>query len=420
MSGQGGMKVAEEHWHSAETTYTPAAGQGGYLVVWALFAFVVMGGIATVALRTASVERRSAKAEVEWGESFRAAEAGMEQVLSWATDTLVAALNPGDTADLGWRTLNGSTAYRAVITRADNGDGQRLFALNVMGRGDGFFMGRTGVGLHLTGNGGALNVPGALTVIDGGNGPDSMSINFTGNSFLLQGRDTSPPSASNPANIPPGCSTIPTIENKAGASLSSAASAGETGSELSGNQHNNVKGLLPGDVTNQYAGLDSYEYNNGPGQKYHVTESELDALVNQLLPQATVLPPGNWNADLGSPTAPGMWNAGSSGNFKLHGTGRGYGILIVTGDLEIAGSYQWEGLILVVGHGDLNLTGPGATVHGAVYVSNTQGDRTDVKISGNGTVIYSSQALCRTQQQLWGTGAIRLVPLDTRAWSQMF
>ncbi len=391
----------------------------GYLVVWALFAFVVLAGVATVVLRTSAVERRSAKADVEWNESFWAAEAGMQQVLAWATDTLVRTLVTGDSLDLGWRSTGGSASYRAFMHRVDNNTGQRFYALRVIGRGSGLFRSQTQLLLHLTEDDPILNVPGALTLINGG-AADSLRLDFNGNSFLNRGSDTAMPSAGLPGAIPPGCSAAPTTENKSGISLSSPSSDAETNSSLSGQQRDNVQGLSPGSTTNQYTNVASFEYNNGPGRPYDVSGAELQAMVNGLLPVATNLPPGNHTANLGTPANPGLWNAGNGGSFQLHGSGVGYGVLIVTGDLTMTGSYRWEGIILVVGNGRFDLTGPGSTVHGAVYVANTKGGRTELTQHGNGTIIYSSQAICRAQRRLWGTGVLRLVPVEGRAWSQRF
>ena len=48
------------------------------------------------------------------------------------------------------------------------------------------------------------------------------------------------------------------------------------------------------------------------------------------------------------PAVPGVFLA--DGDHKFIGTNTGYGILIVTGDLVMLGSYTWEGLI--PGRGD--------------------------------------------------------------------
>jgi hypothetical protein len=50
----------------------------------------------------------------------------------------------------------------------------------------------------------------------------------------------------------------------------------------------------------------------------------------------------------------------------------GVGILVITGDADLGGNLQWDGLILVIGSGKLTLSGGGnKTINGGIYVANT-------------------------------------------------
>jgi hypothetical protein len=118
--------------------------EGGYVLIWSLFAFVLLGGLAAAVLKSTGAERRLAKASSEWNASFYAAEVGLQQGLSFATDTLIGALQPGDSVDLGWRPIDGATDYRAVIYRVDNGP-HRLYQLRSTGRHAKLFGGQTTV-----------------------------------------------------------------------------------------------------------------------------------------------------------------------------------------------------------------------------------------------------------------------------------
>jgi hypothetical protein len=75
------------------------------------------------------------------------------------------------------------------------------------------------------------------------------------------------------------------------------------------------------------------------------------------------------------------------GNAKLTNAG-GTGILVVTGDLDLAGNLTWDGLILVIGTGHLTLSGGGnKTINGGVYVANTtdpSGNLGAVSVDANG------------------------------------
>jgi hypothetical protein len=123
--------------------------EGGYVLIWALFSFVLLGGMAAAALKSTGSERRLAKASAEWNVSFYAAEVGLQQALGIATDTLVGALVPGDSVDLGWQSIDGSTDYRAVVYRIDNGP-HMLYQIRSTGRYDRLFAGQTAVTQTMT------------------------------------------------------------------------------------------------------------------------------------------------------------------------------------------------------------------------------------------------------------------------------
>jgi hypothetical protein len=123
--------------------------EGGYVLIWALFAFVLLGGLAAAALKSTGSERRLAKASSDWNVSFYAAEVGLQQTFGIATDTLVGALQPGDSIDLGWQPIDGSTDYRAVVYRIDNGP-HMLYQIRSTGRYDRLFAGQTTITQTMT------------------------------------------------------------------------------------------------------------------------------------------------------------------------------------------------------------------------------------------------------------------------------
>jgi hypothetical protein len=84
------------------------------------------------------------------------------------------------------------------------------------------------------------------------------------------------------------------------------------------------------------------------------------------------------------------------GNAKLTNAG-GTGILLVTGNLELAGNLTWDGLVLVIGSGQLVMSGGGTkTINGGVYVANTTAGATlgavnvDMNGGGNSHLLYDS------------------------------
>jgi hypothetical protein len=79
------------------------------------------------------------------------------------------------------------------------------------------------------------------------------------------------------------------------------------------------------------------------------------------------------------------------GNATLNGTTHGSGILVVTGTLTIGGNYSWDGLILVIGQGQVIYNGGGnGQVNGSLYTAkifDTSGTQLDTL--GTPTMDYS-------------------------------
>ena len=245
-----------------------------------------------------------------------------------------------------------------------------------------------------------LDPPGTITLIDGA---ATDAARFDGNAFLITGNDTPAPTAAGACGNP-GAS-------KYGISVNSNASLAVVAAAVAANQENNVTGTDDGNpATGSYA-------NNG-----NITPAELQRLANSLLPQATAIPGGSNSNSYGCGAAtaegvtpacsgPGLFKATT--DLKLDGNGMGYGVLIVTANFEMAGNYKWEGLIIVVGTGNAQITGADSKIYGALLVANTQGGTTYLRVSGNGGAYYSSQAICRVKNA-------NLIPYSTIiAWQQV-
>jgi len=229
-----------------------------------------------------------------------------------------------------------------------------------------------------------VDPPAAITLVDGAN-PTQLTAGFTGNSFLVQGNDTTPPDTAG------ACGSKGAA--KYGISVNSASSNNVIATALSAQQEDNVlgQGFIAGakgaDPKGSYA-------NNGT-----YTRGQLQALAGSLLSQATPIAGGNNSGDFGTADAPGIFKATS--DVKLLGDGKGYGILVVTEDLEMQGNFKWEGLILVVGKGSFHVTGSDSIAYGAVLVANTETNgTTNLEVAGNGGVYFSSQAICRVQNMI--------------------
>ena len=172
------------------------AERSGFVLPMAIFALVILSVMAVAALVTGDDEQRSAQAVRESAAAFYAAEAGLNAVWANWPDTLVSALEPGDSLDLGWQLHLDGSSYRPVILRLDNGSGQKLYDLTVEGRGAGPRGGQRVLSFSITaesspGGGGRSTLPpwggtGAVT----GRGGWAASGNMAG----IDGHDHIPPS----------------------------------------------------------------------------------------------------------------------------------------------------------------------------------------------------------------------------------
>ncbi len=100
-----------------------------------------------------------------------------------------------------------------------------------------------------------------------------------------------------------------------------------------------------------------------------------------------------------------------NGDMRFTGSVDGAGILIVTAKVGFAGSFHYEGLVIILNnHGDdaeveFDLGGTGTTrVFGAVVAAGP--DESEVEMGGNARILYSSQALANVQDSFNSAKAI--------------
>lgn len=121
----------------------------------------------------------------------------------------------------------------------------------------------------------------------------------------------------------------------------------------------------------------------------------------------------NWGAPLG-PTTHACFNympiIYHPGDVKLNG-GAGQGILLVGGDLELAGGFEFFGPVIVQGH--FRSTGTGGHIYGGLMANGA--DLTVSLLSGNSVVNYSSCAVSRALQ-----AAATARPLGGRSWVAVY
>jgi PilX N-terminal len=126
--------------------------------------------------------------------------------------------------------------------------------------------------------------------------------------------------------------------------------------------------------------------------------SQLEALVAQIESTANYVIQGPVTsltpAQLGTAANPvtvviDSPNNGATANLSLSGNVTGYGILVVRGTYSPAGTVGWNGIVLVIGQGDIQGSGGGNnSYNGAVFVANTRDSSGNI-LNNLGTPIFN-------------------------------
>ncbi|MGK2933794.1 MAG: hypothetical protein ACSLFE_00915 [Gemmatimonadaceae bacterium] len=106
---------------------------------------------------------------------------------------------------------------------------------------------------------------------------------------------------------------------------------------------------------------------------------------------------------------PIIYSKGSTSTLKLSGN-RGQGILLVDGDLEISGGFEFYGPVIV--RGRIKTTGTGGKLNGGVMTANIQLDQNTVL--GDATINYSR---CAVEKAIAASAKPRR--LVQRAWTEV-
>ncbi len=105
------------------------------------------------------------------------------------------------------------------------------------------------------------------------------------------------------------------------------------------------------------------------------------------------------------------FNMNEVNELTLTGTSKGAGILLVEGDLEIQGSFQWYGVVIVTG--SFRSTGGSTSINitGAVLAANSSFNSVDVDIFGNTDIFYCSDSIEWTND---------FIPFKIFRWREIF
>jgi hypothetical protein len=379
----------------------------------AIFALVVIGALVAGAFYASTLEQRTGRNSIYAAEAAQAAETGPMTVLANWNQYINNNMPNGFT---------GTSISGAMLNRADLSYTVTPTRLN-----DQIFL-LTSKGTKVDGAGNELaqstvatlarlsflnaNAKAAVTV--------TKPIKFNGNAFSVIGNDSLPKGWDKDSlgNADPNCTN--------GADQAGIRSASTTGA--SSQDLDNLFGS-PAQVANDPT-VNS-DFFNIFGD---VTFDELKKNADIIIPETTPVSPAptlkatapfgcdvsnrfNWGepertagyVKACSTYFPIIYASGSQ--VKMASNARGQGLLLIEGDLEIAGGFEFYGLI--VAKGGIKISGTGNKVVGALLAQDVDlGDQNS--ISGNTTLQYSSCALTKAIK-----GSAFAEPLAFRSWAQL-
>jgi hypothetical protein len=104
---------------------------------------------------------------------------------------------------------------------------------------------------------------------------------------------------------------------------------------------------------------------------------------------------------------------GTGSQTKFAAGSRGQGILLIEGDLELVGGFEWVGVIIV--RNEIKISGTGNKIYGALLAEGASVDTDNGSVGGNVEIHYSN---CAIEKAVFGAALAR--PLGQRSWSQAY
>lgn len=362
----------------------------GAALATVLFAMTILGVIAAGALAIGSQEAKVGDNARYSAKSFNAAEAGVaEQLAAWNTSKFDT-LTPGDSVTVAAAAIGGGY-YSGVVKRLST----PVFVVMMTGserQTNGLTQAR--VGQVVVVRAGASIVPKAAITTEG-------TVQVSGNADI-SGMNTAPP-------LWTGCASGPSVP---GISVPNASNV-----SVKGNSTVTGSGTPPSVA--QDTTIHASTFTNLGGTTYTQLASSAGIQLaagtyNGMAPAYNAS--GSCNTSVSTNWGDGQTPTGACGTYfpviHIAGTanitgGEGQGILLVDGDLKLAGGFTFFGIVIVQGTFDPSGNG---TIYGAVMAQNSA-NSTD-KMAGNGEVQYSS---CAVAAALAGDAA-SAQPLAARGW----
>lgn len=384
----------------------------GMALAVAIFALVVIGALVAGVFFAGQLEQQIGGSSRFAAEAAQAAEEGTSAAL---TDWDSYSLNNtavGATTPIGTFKVNDRLRYTTTVRRLNT----ELFLVRTLGErtgGGGAVLSQRSVGNLVRLLYANANARAAVTV--------TKPITFNGNAFSIDGNDSIPKGWDKDSlgNADPSCTKGP---NQAG--IRSATTTGANNGDLTKIDGNPEVIANDATVNNDF-------FNVFGDVTFDELKKSADIVISASTPQqpaptllaaapfrCNVSDDNNWGEPRRtagyikacSTYFPVIYASGSQ--LKLSSGSRGQGLLLIEGDLEIVGGFEFSGLI--VAKGGIKIAGTGNKVVGALLAQNVAIDDKNV-VSGNTSLQYSSCAITKAVQ-----GSANASPLANRSWVQLY
>lgn len=366
----------------------------------ALFALIIIGVLITAVFTIARLEQRQGNGSVATLQAFEAAETGLATLLANWNTAAYNALQVDSTLTLATVTLGGGARHSTSIRKIN----QTTFLARAEGQlrdPNGRIRTRREVLQVLRLLTPQIPINAAITT--------RVGITITGSS-QVSGVDSIPNGWG--GSCPPAGATLPGVRDSSGNVTTSGACSGA--SCITGSPRIQTDPTISSSSFTQFG---SVTFSSLAASATKVLSGNV---YNGIAPVTTGSPAvcnqsvlTNWGAPR-SATTHACFNyfpiIYHPGDVKLNG-GSGQGILLVGGDLELAGGFEFFGPVIVMGR--VRSTGTGGHVYGGLMANDADLDVT--LLSGNSVVNYSACAVNRALQAV-ATGR----PLGGRSWAAVY
>ena len=367
------------------------SGERGAALALTLIALVVVGALVGGSFLIALLDRRSGETALRAAQALGAAEAGLDQAMTAWRATNHASMTVGATRSLGAGTLTGGASHSDTLTRL----GGTLFLLRSVGKSRvGSVFARAQVARFIRLDPAGLDGKAAVATLEGA---------AVGGSSRVDGAD-SLPLGWGLLCPPPDTIGVAGIRDSMGSVTFSGSCSG--GSCVSGHPPVQPDSTLGGLALTQlgaqsFAGLFAAADVTVGG----VVTGVAPRVAGSVCEQSDSL---NWGEPLptaGHPCRNYFPVIAAQGGTVL-GSGRGQGLLLVNGDLEVSGGFEFFGPMVILG--TLNGSGAGGRLSGAVLARRVMlSDHTEVRFSR-----------CAVSRALAGSARPR--PIRERSWSRLY